>query len=153
MTSPSRAWRGSWAYTTSCCGSLGSLAENESATAPAIATPTRLAQKPTRRGRRQIEPCPASRAPGSIALESAIDEMANACGMDPLEFRLRNYAETEPVSGKPFSSKALRECYAQGAARFGWADRDAVIALLLIVPLLAVATMRRGDCCPAVGEA
>jgi xanthine dehydrogenase YagR molybdenum-binding subunit len=62
-------------------------------------------------------------ASGSIALESAIDEMADACGMDPLEFRLRNYAEVEPASGKPFSSKALRECYAQGAARFGWEGR------------------------------
>jgi xanthine dehydrogenase YagR molybdenum-binding subunit len=53
-------------------------------------------------------------APGSLALESAIDEMAQACGMD---------AETDPVSGKPYSSKALRECYAQGAERFGWAGR------------------------------
>ena len=62
-------------------------------------------------------------APGSAALESAIDEMADACGMDPLEFRLKNYAEVEPLSGKPFSSKALRECYARGAERFGWAGR------------------------------
>jgi xanthine dehydrogenase YagR molybdenum-binding subunit len=62
-------------------------------------------------------------ASGNIALESAIDEMALAVGMDPLEFRLRNYAEVEPISGKPFSSKALRECYARGAARFGWAGR------------------------------
>jgi xanthine dehydrogenase YagR molybdenum-binding subunit len=62
-------------------------------------------------------------ATGSIALESAIDEMAWACGMDPLAFRLMNYAEVEPISGKPFSSKALRECYAQGAARFGWSKR------------------------------
>jgi len=62
-------------------------------------------------------------ASGSIALESAIDEAAWACGMDPLAFRLKNYAEVEPVSGKPFSSKALRECYAQGAERFGWARR------------------------------
>jgi xanthine dehydrogenase YagR molybdenum-binding subunit len=62
-------------------------------------------------------------ASGSVALESAIDEMAAACGMDPLEFRLRNYAEVEPISGKPFSSKALRECYAEGAARFGWQGR------------------------------
>ncbi len=62
-------------------------------------------------------------ASGSIALESAVDEMANACGMDPLAFRLKNYAEVEPASGKPFSSKALRECYAQGAERFGWAGR------------------------------
>ena len=62
-------------------------------------------------------------ATGSIALESAIDEMALACGMDPLAFRLKNYAEAEPMSGKPFSSKALRECYTQGAERFGWASR------------------------------
>ncbi len=62
-------------------------------------------------------------ATGSIALESAIDEMAHVCGMDPLAFRLKNYAEVEPISGKPFSSKALRECYAQGAARFGWESR------------------------------
>lgn len=62
-------------------------------------------------------------ATGSIALESAIDEMAWACGIDPLEFRLRNYAKVEPITGKPFSSKALRACYEQGAARFGWAKR------------------------------
>ena len=62
-------------------------------------------------------------ASGSLALEGAIDELAEACGMDPLAFRLANYAEFEPLSGKPFTSKALRECYAQGAARFGWASR------------------------------
>jgi xanthine dehydrogenase YagR molybdenum-binding subunit len=62
-------------------------------------------------------------APGSIALESAVDEMAQACGLDPLAFRVKNYAEVEPVSGKPFSSKALRECYTQGAERFGWWER------------------------------
>jgi len=65
-------------------------------------------------------------APGSIALESAIDEIAHACGMDPLAFRLKNYAEVEPISGKPFSSKALRECYRQGASRFGWERRPLV---------------------------
>jgi xanthine dehydrogenase YagR molybdenum-binding subunit len=62
-------------------------------------------------------------ATGSIALESAIDEMAHACGMDPLAFRLNNYAEVEPISGKPFSSKALRDCYRQGAEQFGWERR------------------------------
>jgi len=62
-------------------------------------------------------------APGSIALESAIDEMAHTSGADPLAFRLKNYAEVEPISGRPFSSKALRECYRQGAERFGWERR------------------------------
>jgi xanthine dehydrogenase YagR molybdenum-binding subunit len=62
-------------------------------------------------------------ATGSIALESAIDEMAQAVGMDPLAFRLKNYADVEPISGKPFSSKALRDCYAQGAERFSWRRR------------------------------
>lgn len=63
-------------------------------------------------------------ASGSIALECAVDEAAYACGMDPLAFRLANYAEVEPISGKPFSSKALRECYARAAERFGWAKRS-----------------------------
>lgn len=62
-------------------------------------------------------------ASGSIAFESAMDEAALACGVDPLEFRVINYAETDPLSGKPFSSKALRECYRQGAERFGWSRR------------------------------
>ena len=62
-------------------------------------------------------------ATGSIALESAIDEIAEACGIDPLAFRLKNYAEVEPMTGKPFSSKALRECYAKGAEKFGWSKR------------------------------
>jgi xanthine dehydrogenase YagR molybdenum-binding subunit len=62
-------------------------------------------------------------APGSAALECAIDEMAEACHMDPLAFRLKNYADVEPMTGKPFSSKALRECYQLGADRFGWANR------------------------------
>ena len=62
-------------------------------------------------------------ATGSVALESALDEMAWACGADPLAFRLKNYAEVEPITGKPFSSKALRDCYEQGAARFGWSKR------------------------------
>ncbi len=62
-------------------------------------------------------------ATGSAALECAIDELALECDLDPLAFRLKNYAEIEPITGKPFSSKALRDCYAQGAARFGWAGR------------------------------
>jgi xanthine dehydrogenase YagR molybdenum-binding subunit len=62
-------------------------------------------------------------ASGSAALEVAMDEAAHACGMDPLDFRLANYAETEPGTGRPFSSKSLRECYAEAAKRFGWSGR------------------------------
>jgi xanthine dehydrogenase YagR molybdenum-binding subunit len=62
-------------------------------------------------------------ATGSLALESAIDEMAEACGLDPLSFRLKIYADVEPITGKPFSSKALRECYARAAEKFGWSKR------------------------------
>jgi xanthine dehydrogenase YagR molybdenum-binding subunit len=67
------------------------------------------------------------RAPGAVsgmfALESAMDELAYALKIDPLELRLINYAERDPESGKPFSSKALRECYRLGAEKFGWKDR------------------------------
>src|ERR1700737_4482432 len=87
---------------------------------PAIATTAEAVRRDTGTPLFMRAPGEAS---GSIALESAIDEMAQAAGLDPLEFRLRNYAEVEQVSGKPFSSTALRECYAQGAARFGWQGR------------------------------
>jgi xanthine dehydrogenase YagR molybdenum-binding subunit len=67
------------------------------------------------------------RAPGAVsgmfALESTMDELAYALKVDPLELRLINYAETDPESGKPFSSKALRECYRLGAEKFGWKNR------------------------------
>jgi xanthine dehydrogenase YagR molybdenum-binding subunit len=62
-------------------------------------------------------------ASGSAALEVAMDEAAEISGMDPLDFRIANYAETEPGTGRPYSSKSLRECYSQGAERFGWAGR------------------------------
>jgi xanthine dehydrogenase YagR molybdenum-binding subunit len=63
-------------------------------------------------------------ASGSFALESALDELAYELGIDPLELRLRNYAEVSPESGKPWSSKALRACYGEAAERFGWARRN-----------------------------
>jgi len=67
------------------------------------------------------------RAPGAVsgmfALECAMDELAYALKIDPLELRLVNYAEVDPESGRPFSSKALRECYRLGAEKFGWKDR------------------------------
>jgi xanthine dehydrogenase YagR molybdenum-binding subunit len=61
---------------------------------------------------------------GSFALESAMDELAYAAQLDPIELRLRNYAETDPTENKPFSSKSLRECYARGAEAFGWKTRN-----------------------------
>jgi xanthine dehydrogenase YagR molybdenum-binding subunit len=63
-------------------------------------------------------------AQGNFALESAMDELSYAIGMDPLELRLRNYAEEQPQLGLPFSSKGLRACFEQGAERFGWSARD-----------------------------
>ena len=64
--------------------------------------------------------------PGLFALESAMDELAYALDIDPIELRLRNYAESDPEEEKPWTSKSLRECYRQGAARFGWERRDPV---------------------------
>jgi xanthine dehydrogenase YagR molybdenum-binding subunit len=63
-------------------------------------------------------------ATGVFALEGAIDELAHAAGLDPLEFRLKNYADKEQNEDLPFSSKALRACYLQGAEKFGWANRS-----------------------------
>ncbi|MES2595594.1 MAG: xanthine dehydrogenase family protein molybdopterin-binding subunit [Verrucomicrobiota bacterium] len=67
------------------------------------------------------------RAPGAgwglYAAECAMDELAAEAGMDPLQLRLANYAEVDPLSGKPFGSKALRACYEQAATRFGWEKR------------------------------
>ena len=62
-------------------------------------------------------------ATGMFALESALDELAYALDMDPIALRLENYAEADPESGKPWSSKSLRECYRFGAEMFGWARR------------------------------
>jgi xanthine dehydrogenase YagR molybdenum-binding subunit len=62
-------------------------------------------------------------ASGNFALESAMDELAMALRMDPLELRLRNYAGTDPTSGQKFASKGLRECYQRGADAFGWSRR------------------------------
>ncbi|MEU6403358.1 xanthine dehydrogenase family protein molybdopterin-binding subunit [Streptomyces sp. NPDC046985] len=63
-------------------------------------------------------------APGAFALESALDELAEKCGLDPIELRLRNEPERGPVSGLPFSSRNLVACFREGARRFGWQDRD-----------------------------
>ncbi|MFD9790036.1 xanthine dehydrogenase family protein molybdopterin-binding subunit [Streptomyces sp. NPDC059070] len=63
-------------------------------------------------------------APGSFAVECAMDELAEKCGIDPVELRLRNDPETGPVSGLPFGSRNLVACFREGARRFGWAGRD-----------------------------
>ncbi len=67
------------------------------------------------------------RAPGAAhgvhAIEVAMDELAHQLEMDPIALRLKNYAERDANSDKPFSSKELRACYEQGAAKFGWERR------------------------------
>jgi xanthine dehydrogenase YagR molybdenum-binding subunit len=63
-------------------------------------------------------------APGSFALESAIDELAAALHLDPIELRMRNNSTAPPGKDLQWSSKHLDECFRIGAARFGWADRS-----------------------------
>ena len=74
------------------------------------------------------------RTPALFAIESAMDELAVKLNMDPLELRLKNYAETDEASNLPWSSKHLREAYQIGAERFGWSKRDP-----------KVGSMRNGD--------
>jgi xanthine dehydrogenase YagR molybdenum-binding subunit len=63
-------------------------------------------------------------APGSFALEAALDELAERCGVDPVELRLRNDPDRGPVSGLPFAGRDVAACFREGARRFGWAERD-----------------------------
>lgn len=63
-------------------------------------------------------------APGTYALEAALDELAYAVKLDPIELRLRNHADIDPDSNRPWSSKSLKECYQLGAEKFGWARRN-----------------------------
>jgi xanthine dehydrogenase YagR molybdenum-binding subunit len=62
--------------------------------------------------------------PGMFAAEVAMDELAVACGLDPIELRVRNEPERDPQSGKPWSHRDLVGCLREGAKRFGWAGRD-----------------------------
>jgi CO/xanthine dehydrogenase Mo-binding subunit len=75
-----------------------------------------------------ISPVAHMRAPGeaegNFAVESILDELSYRLGIDPIQLRLRNYAEVHPQTGLPWSSKALRQCYQVGAERFGWARRN-----------------------------
>ena len=87
---------------------------------PNLATTHRLVQLNT--GTPTFTRAPGE-ASGSFALESALDELAYALNTDPVQLRLRNYAQRDPEDGKPFSSKALRDCYQVAAQRFGWSRR------------------------------
>jgi xanthine dehydrogenase YagR molybdenum-binding subunit len=62
---------------------------------------------------------------GVYALECAMDELAVAAKLDPLELRLRCYSDRDQITDRPYSSKALRDCYRQGSEAFGWARRNA----------------------------
>src|SRR5690606_15291243 len=113
-----------------CCGLAGTYVGNHiegtgSGTRSLYACPSISAAHRLVRVHRG-DPTP-MRAPlegvGLVAVEIAMDELAYELGIDPLALRLENYAEVDPSDGKPFSSKKLRGCYEQGAARFGWARR------------------------------
>ncbi|MEO9325400.1 xanthine dehydrogenase family protein molybdopterin-binding subunit [Nocardioides sp. C4-1] len=63
--------------------------------------------------------------PGVFAHEVAMDELAEACGVDPVDLRVRNEPATDPETGNPWNDRRLVECLQRGAERFGWADRPA----------------------------
>lgn len=98
--------------------------------AEAAASPTRAsyATKAMRTQHRVVEgdipKADSMRAPGeavgTLTFESMIDELAHSCGVDPVEFRVRNEPETDPHSGKPFSTRKMRRCLQEGAEKFGW---------------------------------
>ncbi len=60
--------------------------------------------------------------PGMFALEVAMDELAVACDIDPIELRIRNEPPVDPETGSPWSNRRLIECLQTGAERFGWAE-------------------------------
>lgn len=73
-------------------------------------------------------PCPTrapGEAPGTYALEVAMDELAHKLNMDPIQLRMVNYAEMDEHKKKPFSEKSLKECYQRGAEAIGWGNRKA----------------------------
>jgi CO/xanthine dehydrogenase Mo-binding subunit len=63
-------------------------------------------------------------AEGNFAVESMLDELSYSLAIDPIDLRLRNYAEVHPQTGNEWSSKALGQCYEVGAERFGWSQRN-----------------------------
>ncbi|SDL56480.1 xanthine dehydrogenase family protein molybdopterin-binding subunit [Paracoccus chinensis] len=81
-------------------------------------------------GRLNLTGAGSMRAPGEAVgvpvTDAAMDELSEAAGIDPVEFRLRNIPETDPSTGKPFSSNRLADCIRIGAERFGWSERPKV---------------------------
>jgi len=98
------------------------------------AVPTRLMYAaPNRRTRHRLAaldvPKPSwmrapGETPGMFAGEVAMDELAVACKLDPIELRIRNEPEHDPESGKPWGNRHLVECLREGARHFGWSSRD-----------------------------
>ena len=90
---------------------------------PNVRTAVRAARANTDKSR-------AFRAPGYVegtfALESAMDALAHELGMDPLDLRMKNYAETSPLREQPYTFKGLRNAYEMGADRFGWRNREEI---------------------------
>src|SRR5215216_3189546 len=85
-------------------------------------TTTRLAMLDLPEGNAMRAP---DEAPGMMALEIAVDEMAEKLDMDPIEFRLLNDTQVDPEKPeRPFSQRRLAECFRVGADRFGWSKRD-----------------------------
>jgi xanthine dehydrogenase YagR molybdenum-binding subunit len=75
----------------------------------------------------KVTPCPTrapGEAPGTYAIEAAMDELAYQLKMDPIQLRLVNYAEMDEQRQKKFSSKNLKECYQRGADTIGWSQRN-----------------------------
>src|SRR5437764_14332090 len=76
----------------------------------------------------QNTPCD-MRAPGGAesmyAIECAMDELAYAANLDPLELRLINYSDKDQIEDRAYSSKELRECYRRAAEMLGWSERNA----------------------------
>ncbi|MEU9331756.1 xanthine dehydrogenase family protein molybdopterin-binding subunit [Streptomyces sp. NPDC048290] len=87
-------------------------------------------------------------APGSFALECALDELAERLGLDPIELRARNEPALGPVSGLPFAGRQLLDCFREGADRFGWSGRDPRPGVRREGPLL-IGTGTAAACFPA----
>lgn len=122
-------------------GRLTSIAHHaigQTAATPGFLEPTTMPTRvlyaaPNRRSSQQVAaldvPSPSwyrapGRCPGTFAVETAMDELAVACDLDPIELRVRNEPEVDPETGLRFSSRGLVACLREGAERFGWAARD-----------------------------